>query len=150
MHKQPHLLKRQPLVVVLACGETALTGEFPGHRGEQAKPLAEKKESLRHALRRLDQRVRHLVHFDDTAQSWPELQSALLVHLHFMQFTTSLWIFSVSSTYFDLTPAIRSKSKLKNKLVPKFLTRNPPYPFVQVWLDFCSFLVGFSKLDDIP
>ena len=84
-------------------------------RGRGCYPyLAEEQNSLSHSVRSLCQRFRYVFHLDHAAQAGCHLGNriSLCICLFSFKYFTSLWIISVSSTYFDFIPVIRRTSNL--------------------------------------
>ena len=106
-------------------------------RGRGCYPyLAEEQNSLSHSVRSLSQRFRYVFHLDHAAQARCHLGNriSLCICLFSFKYFTSLWIISVSSTYFDFVPVMRRTSNLvKHK-------GNKLQFFTIITLSFCSYL----------
>jgi hypothetical protein len=101
--------------------------------------LAEEQNSLSHSVRSLSQGFRYVFHLDHAAQARCHLGNRIsqCSCLFSFKYFTSLWIISVSPTYFDFIPVIRRTSKLvKHK-------GNKLQFFTKITLSSCSYQLVF-------
>ena len=116
-----------------------LIGKLKGYRSWRRRRndpyLTEEQNSLSDSIRSLSQRFRCVFHLDHAAQARCHLGNriSLCICLFSFKYFTSLWIISVSSTYFDFIPVMRRTSNLVKH------NGNNLQLFTIITLSFCSY-----------